>query len=78
MTARRLAAHHLAVPSVTDHAWDSLQFKAIFAVSFAIYLVIALCARLAPSFWRADAPHRSILADACAGAGTTAQMAFAG
>ena len=31
-----------------------------------------------PHYWRSDAPHRSIFADAFAGAGTTAQLAFWG
>ena len=73
MTVRRLAA-----PAVAYRDWDNVQFKTIFALSFAVYLPMALLARLAPAHWRSGAPHRSILADACAGAGTTAQMAFFG
>ena len=73
MTARRLAA-----PAGATRDWDGFQFKTIFAVSFAIYLPIAIAARLFPAYWRGDAPHRSVFADACAGAGTTAQLAFAG
>ena len=73
MTVRRLAN-----PAIAERGWDSLQFRAIFALSFAIYIVIAILARMMPTYWRGDTPHRSIFADACAGAGTTAQMAFAG
>lgn len=75
MTVRRLA---VSGPAVAGRDRDSLQFKTIFALSFAVYLPIAILARLAPGYWRSGAPHRSILADACTGAGTTAQMAFAG
>ena len=73
MTARRLAA-----PVGVSRDWDSVQFKTIFAFCFAIYLPIAIAARLFPAYWRADTPHRSVFADACAGAGTTAQLAFWG
>ncbi len=73
MNARRLAA-----PAGPARDWDGVQFKTIFALSFAIYLPIALMARLFPAYWRADVPHRSIFADAVAGAGTTAQLAFWG
>ena len=77
MTARRLAA-----PVGVSRDWDSVQFKTIFAFCFAIYLPIAIAARLFPAYWRAgsraDAPHRSVFADAIAGAGTTAQLAFWG
>jgi hypothetical protein len=73
MTVRRLAA-----PAVAEKERDSLQFRAIFAMSFFVFLLIALVSRLTPAYWRSEAPHRSILADACMGAGTTAQMAFAG
>ena len=74
MSARRLAA-----PAGLARDWDSLQFKTIFALSFAIYLPIAIAWRgCFPPIGEADAPHRSIFADAVAGAGTTAQLAFWG
>ena len=77
MTAQSMNARRLAA-TATSHDRDSLHFKAIFAFSFAIYLPIAIAARLFPAYWRGEAPHRSVFADACAGAGTTAQLAFAG
>ena len=73
-----MTARHLAAPASHARDWDGLQFKTIFALSFAIYLPIALAARLFPAYWRSDAPHRSVFADALAGAGTTAQLAFWG
>ena len=76
--AAHMTARRLATPAGLARDWDSLQFKTIFALSFAIYLPIAIAARLFPAFWRSDAPHRSIFADALAGAGTTAQLAFWG
>ena len=73
MTTRRLAT-----PVFMSRDWDSVQFKTIFAFCFAIYLPIAIAARLFPAYWRSEAPHRSVFADAFAGAGTTAQLAFWG
>lgn len=61
-----------------DRNWDSLQFRLIFALSFAVYLFAALGARLKPAFWRGAASHRSIFAEAWEASGTTAQLAFAG
>lgn len=57
--------------------WDTLQFRLIFATVFVFHFAAAAIARLTPGHWRAG-PHRSIFAEACEGAGTTAQMAFAG
>ena len=77
MEGKPMTVRHLAAPMM-DRNWDSLQFRTIFALSFVVYFAVALVTRLSPSYWRADVPHRSVFADACTGAGTTAQMAFAG
>ncbi|MCX8254894.1 protein of unknown function [Beijerinckiaceae bacterium RH AL1] len=73
-----MTVRHLAAPTGPARDWDGVQFKTIYALSFAIYLPIAMMARLFPAYWRSETPHRSVLADACAGAGTTAQLAFWG
>ena len=73
-----MTVHHLVASAAKERQWDGVQFKTIFAVSFPVFLVIAISSRVVRSGWKRDRAARSILADACARAGTTAQMAFAG
>jgi hypothetical protein len=73
MTVRRLTGLDIA-----ERNWDSVQFRVIFGLSFVAYFVIAIAKRLSPTYWRVKAAHRSVFADACTGAGTTAQLAFMG
>ena len=76
MTSRTMNARSLA--SIASRDWDSLQFRFIFALSFAFYFVTSIAARFTPQFWRDGTAHRSILGDAIEAAGTTAQIAFHG
>ena len=65
----------------TDRAgrgWDSLQFRAIFAICLPACFCSAVSGRLNPNFWRKEAGRRSIFAEACEAAGTTARLALAG
>lgn len=82
MTVQRQMAPTSLVPTdlerASERGWDDVQFKTIFALSFPVYLVIATASRLVRAGWKRDRAARSIFADACAGAGTMAQMAFAG
>lgn len=76
-----MTVHHLVTPTAPPTAtrdWDGVQFKTIFALSFPVYLAIAIGSRVVRAGWRRDRAARSILADACAGAGTMAQIAFSG
>lgn len=61
-----------------EHNRDSLQFRAIFAVSFVFYLAAAVGHRLTPNHWSTARGRRSIFAEAWEASGTTARMAFAG
>lgn len=76
MNARANMASIFAAPA--ERNWDGLQFRAIFALVFPVYLLVATGARLAPSHWRGRSSHRSIFSEATSAAGTTARMAFAG
>ena len=64
--------------AVPERDWDSLQFRLIFALSFVVYLVAAVWARLTPGYWRHAATHRSMFVEAWEASGTTAQIAFSG
>ncbi len=76
MSARASTAPGFSASS--DRNWDGVQFRAIFALVFPVYLVAAVGARFAPSHWRKRSSHRSIFSEATQAAGTTARMAFAG
>ena len=62
--------------SVRD--WDSLQFRAIFAICLPASLCAAATRRLSPNFWQAHADRRSIFGEAREAAGTIARFALAG
>ena len=56
--------------------WDSLQFRAIFAICWPACLCVALIDRLQTKVQRRS--HRSLLAEARDAAGTIARYALAG
>ena len=58
--------------------WDSLQFRAIFAICLPACFFAAATRRLSPNFWQNAAVRRPLLAEACKAAGTTARFALAG
>lgn len=58
--------------------WDSLQFRAIFAICLPACVFAAASRRLSPDFWRNASSRRPFFAEAWKAAGTTARFALAG
>lgn len=58
--------------------WDSLQFRAIFAICYPACLFAAASRRLRPNFWQNASSRRRLFAEAGQAAGTTARFALAG
>ena len=67
--------------NATDRAgrdWDSLQFRAIFAICLPACVCAAASRRLTPNFWQGASVRRPMLVEAWKAAGTTARFALAG
>ena len=58
--------------------WDSLQFRAIFAICYPTCLFAAVLRRLSPKFWQNASSRRPLFVEAHDAAGTTARFALAG
>ena len=58
--------------------WDSLQFRAIFAVCYPACFFAAASRRLSPNFWQNASSPRRLFAEAREAAGTIARFALAG
>ena len=58
--------------------WDSLQFRAIFAICLPACFFAAVSHRLSPNYWQDASSRRPLLAEAWEAAGTTARFALAG
>ena len=58
--------------------WDSLQFRAIFAVCYPACFFAAASRRLSPNFWQSASSPRRLFAESREAAGTIARFALAG